>query len=110
MNHHSFSETLSEAAVSTNYNPPGAPYEGQSDWDMTDEYPNEVQGLVHVAGFLKLNDTARVKGTIICGDSVECASQNTIIHNPSLYAVPPEGYTYVPGLKVAPGSYKQVVD
>jgi hypothetical protein len=110
MKHHSFSETLSEAAMSTNYNPPGAPYEGQSDSDMVDEYPDEVQGLVHVTGLLKLNDTARVKGTIIGEVSVECASKNTIIHNPSLYAIPPEGYTYVAGMKVSPGSCKQVVD
>jgi len=110
MKHESFSESLSEAAESTNYNPPGAPYQGQSDSDMTDEYPNEVQGLVHVTGFLKLSDTARVKGSIICEDSVECAKKNTIIHNPSLYASPPEGYTYVAGMKISPGSYKQVVD
>lgn len=106
----SYSETLSEAIDSRNYNPSGAPYQGQSDSDMTDEYPNEVQGLVHVTGFLKLNETTRVKGAIICEDSVECASQNTIIHNPSLYAIPPEGYTYVDSMKVSPGSYKQVVD
>ena len=108
--HESYSESLSEAVESTNYNPPGAPYQGQSDSDMTDEYPNEVQGLVHITGFLRLSDTARVKGAVICEDYVECAGQNTIIHNPSLYAIPPEGYTYVAGMKVSPGSYKQVVD
>ena len=101
----SYSATLSEAVDSRNYNPPGAPYQGQSDSDMTDGYPNEIQGLVHVTGFLKLNNTARVKGAIICEDSVECASQNTIIHNPSLYAIPPEGYTYVAGR----GSHPEVI-
>ncbi|MFC1635708.1 hypothetical protein ACFL5Z_12780 [Planctomycetota bacterium] len=106
----SYSATLSEVVDSRNYNPPGAPYQGQSDSDLTDEYPNEVQGLVHVTGFLKLNNTARVKGAIICEGSVECANKNTIIHNPSLYAIPPEGYTYVAGMKVSPESYQQVVD
>ena len=110
MKHHSCSEMLSEAAENTNYNPPGAPYQGQSDSDMVDEYPNEVQGLVHITGSLKLKDTARVKGAIICEDSVLCEEQNTIIHNSSLYAIPPEGYTYVAGMKVSPESYKQVVD
>jgi hypothetical protein len=106
----SCSEMLSEAAESTNYNPPGAPYQGQSDWDMADEYPNEVNGLIHIKGFLKLNDTARIRGAIICEGSVECAGTNTIIHDPSLYAIPPEGYTFVDGMKVSPGSYRQVVD
>ncbi len=110
MKHHSFSETLSEAAKSTNYNPPGAPYQGQSDSDMMDEYPNEVQRLVYVTGLFKLSDTARVNGTIIGEVSVECANKNTIIHNPSLYTIPPEGYTYVAGMKVSPESYKQIVD
>jgi hypothetical protein len=110
MKHHSYSEILSEAEENTNYNPPGAPYQGQSDSDMTDVYPNEVQGLVHITGLLKLKDTARVKGAIICEDSVVCEEQNTIIHNPGLYAIPPEGYTYVAGMKVSPESYKQVVD
>lgn len=93
-----------------NYNPPGAPYQGQSDSDMMDEYPNEVEGLVHVTGFLKLSNTALVRGAIICEGSVECASKNTVIHNPSLYTIPPEGYTYVDGMKVSPESYQQVVD
>jgi hypothetical protein len=110
MKYQSYSGMLSEAVESTNYNPPGAPYQGQSDLDMADEYPNEVQGLIHITGFLKLNETARVKGAIICEGSVECASQNTIIHDPTLYAIPPEGYTYVDGMKISPGSYRQVVD
>jgi hypothetical protein len=108
--HHSCDLVLSEASNSTNYNPSGAPYQGQSDADMVDEYPNEVQGLIHITGSLELSDTARIKGAIICEGSVECASQNTIIHDPSLYATPPEGYTYVDHMKISPGSYKQVVE
>jgi len=108
--HHSCDLVLSEASNNTNYNPPGAPYQGQSDEDMLDEYPNEVQGLIHIKKFLNLNDTARIKGAIICEGSVECASNNTIIHDPGLYACPPEGYTFVEYMQISPGSYKQVVE
>ncbi len=101
---------LSEVSTGTNYNPPGAPYEGQSDDDMLDEYPNEIRGLIHVKSFLRLADTARFCGTIICEGSVECAGKNTIIHDSGLYACPPEGYTFVDGMRISTGSWKKVVD
>ena len=101
---------LSEVSTSTNYNPFGAPYEGQWDSDIQDEYPNEIQGLVHVRGFLKLKDTALIKGAVICEGSVECDEKNTIIHDSGLYACPPEGYTFVDHMQISPGSWKQVVE
>ncbi len=101
---------LSENSCGTNFNPAGAPYLGQSDEDELDEYPNEIQGLVHVTGKLELEQTARIRGAVICEDEVRCKGQNVIIHDPALYASPPEGYIFVDGMQVSPGSCKQVVD
>lgn len=101
---------LSETSCDTNFNPSEAPYLGQSDDDKLDEYPNEIQGLVHVTEKLELENNTLIRGTIICHDDVVCEDQVTIVHDPSLYERPPEGYIFVDGVHVSPGSCKQVVD
>jgi len=102
--------TLSEAAFSTNYNPAGAPYKGIWDDDMTDEYPNKIQGLIHVKGSLILQQTAKITGAVVCEGLVSCEENNLIVHDPNLYACPPEGYTFVESMQISPESYKQVVE
>jgi hypothetical protein len=106
---HSCDYSLSEDSLSTNFNPIGAPYLGVSDEDTDDTYPNVIQGLVHVTGALRLQQTARIEGAVICESSVSCEDLNTIVHDPALYASPPEGYTYVSGMQISPGSYQQTV-
>ncbi len=101
---------LSESVNGTNYNPAGAPYEGFSDGDVLDEYPNEIRGLVHVSGTLRLQQTARIVGAVICNGEAYAEETNTIIHDAGLYACPPDGYTYVSRMKISPHSWKQVVD
>ncbi len=100
---------LSESG-NTNFNPTGAPYNGVTDADQTDQYPDEIRGLVHVKGSLRLQQTARITGVVICEGTVTCEETDTIIYDASLYASPPQGYTYVDGMKISPGSWKQVVD
>ena len=108
--HNSCDYSLSEVSCSTNFNPVGAPYDGESDDDMLDAYPNEIRGLIHATGYVHLYDSARIVGAIICEDEARVEGTNTIIHNPGLYASPPEGYTFVERMKISPGSWKQVVD
>jgi hypothetical protein len=102
--------SLSESACNTNFNPIGAPYNGATDSDKSDQYPDEIRGLVHVKGNLTLQQTARIVGVVICEGTVTCDGTNTIVYDPSLSANPPKGYTYVEGMKVSPGTWKQVVD
>jgi len=101
---------LSEATLKMNFNPSGAPYEGVTDADKTDTYPNEIRGLVHIEGSLRLQQTARIVGAVICNGSVSCEEANTITYNASLYACPPKWYTYVDGMKLSPRSWKQIVN
>jgi len=101
--------SLSESTCNTNFNPVGAPYSGATDSDKSDQYPDEIRGLVHVKGTLRFQQTARIVGVVICEGTVTCEDTNTIVHDASLYANPPWGYTYVEGMKVSPGSWKQVV-
>ena len=106
---YSGSYSLSEWLCGTNFNPAGAPYQGTWDADIYDVYPNEIQGLVHIQGSLRLQNTARIVGVVICQGTVTCEEQNTIVYDPDLAAHPPEGYTYVAGMKVSPGSFAQGV-
>jgi len=101
---------LSEAVNATNYNPIGAPYGGAYDTDASDTYPNEIRGLIHAKGTLTLQQTARIVGTIVCEGAITCDGTNTIVHDPGLSACPPNGYRYVDGMAISPGSWKQVVD
>jgi cytoskeletal protein CcmA (bactofilin family) len=101
---------LSESACNTNFNPIGAPYDGTTDTDQTDQYPDEIHGLVHVKGSLRFQQTARIAGVVICEGTVTCEDANTIVHDAGLYAHPPQGYSYVEEMKIAPGSWKQGVD
>jgi hypothetical protein len=50
LRHRSGKYALSEAICAANFNPIGAPYEGEDDADMLDENPNEVRGLLPAAG------------------------------------------------------------
>ena len=101
---------LSESAWSTNFNPSGAAFQDGFDTDQTDVYPNEIQGLVHVKGTLLMESTARVRGVVLCESTVSCDEFNEIIYEPSLFKNPPLGYTLPPVMKIADGSWKQVVD
>ncbi|MBU0719303.1 MAG: hypothetical protein KJ749_13725 [Planctomycetes bacterium] len=101
---------LSEFTYLTNYNPIGVPYEGASDPDLGDNYPNEVRGLVHVFGTITFIESARVRGVVLAESTVVCDKANEIVHDPALYTNPPMGYTAPPAMKISPGTWQRVVD
>lgn len=101
---------LSEITCNTNFNPVGAPYNSVTDTDRNDTYPNEIRGLIHVKGSLTLWETTRLVGAVICEGTVNCQATNTTVYDASLYTNPPQGYTFVEGMKISPGSWKQIVD
>jgi cytoskeletal protein CcmA (bactofilin family) len=110
LKYNSIGGTLSESACNTNFSPIGAPYNGGTDSDKTDQYPDEIDGLVHVKGSLQLQGTARIVGVVICEGTVSGTATNTLVYNPSLFANPPKWYTYVSGMTIAPGSWQQIVN
>lgn len=104
----SSSTWLSESTEATNFNPPDSPYQNVSDKDTSDNYPNEVQGLVHITGNLTLNSTSQVRGVILVEGNVTVSGTVQLIHNPDLYANPPMGYvTYI--MQLSNGSWRRVV-
>ncbi len=106
---------LSESTQSTNYNPTGVPYEGTTDSDKYDQYPSEIQGLVHVTGTVDLGNDALVRGAILAEStaitgSVKCHDNNEIVYTPTLYTDPPQGYTTAVPMVPQTGSWQQGVD
>jgi len=106
--------SLSESSEGANFNPPAAPYLGVSNSNMTDTFPSEVQGLVHARDLFEMDNTARVRGLVICesaalSDAVNVPGTPEIIYDPLLYSNPPMGYTKYAAMAVKPGSWKQVV-
>ncbi len=60
------------------------------------------------AGGLYLGQ-ARIIGVVICEGTVTCEDTNTLVYDAGLSANAPTGYTYVDGMNVSAGTWKQVV-
>ncbi|HEX2973666.1 MAG TPA: hypothetical protein VHP11_15130, partial [Tepidisphaeraceae bacterium] len=108
------SSTLSESALWANFNPPGAPYNGVGDYDYADEYPNEVQGLIHATGTVEVTQNAVVRGAIIAEsnaitDAADWNAYAKIVYNPAIYLTPPPYYTTIVKMIPVAGSWKQRV-
>ena len=89
--------SLSEASTGTNFNPVGVPYNGITDNDLTDTYPSEIDGLVHITGQLTVSQPCLIRGALICSSTTSSltltASQMQVIYDPTLYTNPPQYYT-----------------
>jgi len=107
--------TLSESSQNSNYNPTGVPYQGSVDSDKVDQYPSEIQGLVHVTGTVDLSATALVRGLILAestasSGSLNCHNDNEIVYDATLYSNPPQGYTSAVLMVPQAGSWLQGVN
>ncbi|MHC4293948.1 MAG: hypothetical protein ACYSTL_00010 [Planctomycetota bacterium] len=99
---------LSESVCGHNFNPPGAPYGGEIDADMDDQYPSEIRGLVHVTGSVFLKNTQTIRGMILSGGGATIEADPKIIYDPRIAKNPPEGYTTAEGeLSIVPGSWER---
>jgi hypothetical protein len=107
--------TMSEATNGVNYNPVGAPYNGLTDTDMTDTYPSEIDGLVHICGMLTVSQPCLIRGAVIVGSTSSnafqvTASQMQVIYNPALYTSPPQYYTTQVKMVPQTGTWLPVVN
>ncbi len=103
------STALSESLLITNFNPPEAPYEDQSDHDILDTYPSEINGVVYLSG--QLNSPAnlmetRFRGVAICR-SINAASNCRFQYLPLFFDVPPPGFASGNPMVVSPGSRRR---
>jgi hypothetical protein len=105
---------LSESTTGVNFNPPGAPYQGVADGDLSDTYPAEMDGLVHVAGSLTVSKPFLVRGAVIAegsgGDAVRMdLGSMQVIYDSTLYSSPPQFYSTSVPMVPQTGSVVQFV-
>jgi hypothetical protein len=106
--------TLQESAMGFNYNPTGAPYNGQTDGSMDDSYPSEIQGLVHVTGKITWRSTARVRGLVLCErtgfEVVKIEDSPVVTYEPSLFTNAPQWYTTDVKMVPQAGTWRQLAN
>jgi len=83
---------LSEADYGVNFNPAEAPYDGDSDTDLADTYPNEIHGLIHALGQVWCDESTRIRGMLLGESTITVDETIHVIHNRDLYENPPLGY------------------
>lgn len=107
-----WNKRLSESSSKVNFNPSGTPYEGRSDYDKYDRYPNTIRGLIHATGTVTFKDTAGVTGVLIAESGLAVDQDATLIHDPTIASSPPPGYTFSPGdtTTIVAGSWKKRVN
>ncbi len=98
---------LSEAALATNFNAPGAPHEGVEDTDTDDSYPSVIRGLVYVSGSLRYPFQApnsHVDGSLVC-NSLFAYSDATIEYRSTFLDSPPPGFAFGNPMRITPGTW-----
>jgi hypothetical protein len=92
-----------------NFNPPGAPYGGQTDSDTDDRYPAQIRGLVHVTGPLTLRRTADIYGMVICDDAMTVFGKQDIYPDAVMDQNPPADY-FSSAIEIRPTRCARVVN
>jgi hypothetical protein len=96
-----------------NFNPPGDPYDGESDTDESDARVPTMRGLFHVIGsgvHSTLASNLVIEGVFITEGSMTLGANLSVTVAPNLYSNPPVGYTAGggtpgPDLIVLPGTW-----
>lgn len=91
---------LNEWSLKVNFNPPGTPYEGGSDLDNIDQYPNEFHGLIHVIGpstTVQIGSNFVLRGSLVSEGRVTLGSNYFVTLDSQLFTNPPQGYSMETG-------------
>lgn len=106
---------LREHDANRNFNPPGTPYDGSSDGDQSDEYPNALRGVFHILHAntsVTLGKETSLSGSLIAAGTIRIEHKATLSPSAALLATPPAGYAGAvgPDMLVVPGSYRWEVE
>jgi hypothetical protein len=103
------SQNLREADAGRNFNPTGAPFEGITNSDMVDVYPNEVRGLVHARNSVNMKNESRLIGSVVTDGFIFALDRSNIYYDANLTTNPPVRYSTVK-MKIQPLSWRRIVD
>lgn len=101
------SPSLSETALTTNFNPLNAPFQEVWDTDTVDSYSSEINGGLYVAGDLTVSSSVSVTGTVIATGMVVVQSSSTFDFDSAVQTSPPPGFATSLPLQIVPGSQKR---
>jgi len=99
---------LSENLIGVNFNPPGSPYNGTTDNNLTTVYPGTIWGLIYVQGNLRVTDEASLYGvTVVAGES-RFDQPSNLTFDPLFVQNAPPGFSGGSTMRLVPGSWKHV--
>jgi hypothetical protein len=101
---------LQESLAGVNFNPPGTPYQGITDGDVTDSYPSQIGGLVYVSGALSITAEAAFDGVLVVGGDLTATTTLELTYQSTFINSPPPGFTEPPRMVISPGTWRQAVD
>jgi hypothetical protein len=93
-----------------NFNPVGTPYLGVQDGDTADTYPVVIKGLVYVSGDVDTWQSPDFRGVVVVGNVLSATGDMSLTYQSTFLNNPPPGFLAPAGMKISPGSWKQVVD
>lgn len=102
------SVALSEGGV-VNFNPAGCGYPypgGSTNINMTDSYPNVINGLVYVSGNLTTNSNPAVHSLVV-GGTWTAAGTLTLSYTNRYLLNPPPGFGSLGNVAAVPGSWRR---
>ncbi|MBI1189527.1 MAG: hypothetical protein GC200_02445 [Tepidisphaera sp.] len=99
---------LSEASLSVNYNPSGAPYRGVTDVDKTDSYPSEIYGVTYISGDATIDTNSTFEGVVLVGGTLTTSGTVTIrTHSPETAI---DGFCSITGFKMRGSTWARSVN
>ncbi|HOQ86180.1 MAG TPA: hypothetical protein PLQ89_10705 [Phycisphaerae bacterium] len=101
-----------QEAGRANFNPPGMPYEDQSDNDFWDSYSGLLRGVFHVVGSsstVVIENQTRIRGVLIADGPVTIKDQVQLTADPNLFLSPPLMYR-ASWLELEPGTWQAVTE
>jgi hypothetical protein len=101
---------LVESDLQVNFNPPGTPYAGSSDSDLSDTYASEIKGLIYCTHKLKFMNQASLTGAAVAGNNIEVTGPFDVTYNPSYFHNPPPGFNGPEEIRVLLNSVKKPLD
>lgn len=92
------------------WNPPGAPYKGNADTDMSDELASSIIGLVFISGNATFSGNSTVHGPVLVGGTASVSGRLTLRNDLAWLASPPSGFRSAPLMRIASGSVMRATD
>ena len=96
---------LRENNLGINLNPPGTPYNGEEDSDISDTYPGRVTGIVYVSGNITANTYPVFNGTVVGGGTLTLNEDMDVNYDSIFSNNPPPGFSTGDAMQISRRSW-----